>query len=78
MPYGDWSFPDPLPVPGVPPDDPPFHTVQFNELWLAYIIGALENLQRPSMWEGTDAEIDEVLSQIDELIAMFAAGYECP
>ena len=68
MPAGGYSWPDSLQVVGVAPDVTPTHLCQFNPEWLAFVVGAVERLKFPDMWQGTPAEIQECLQQIDELI----------
>jgi len=78
MPEGDWSSPDALPVPGIAPDDPPLVLIQVNEDWIPYLIGAVEKLLDPSMWNGDAETIAETLQQVNQLINQISAGYECP
>lgn len=78
MPTGDWSYPDALGLPEAAPDVSPYHICRFNVDWLAYVLGALERLKKRDIWDGTEEEIDTVLSQIDEAINQIATEYEPP
>lgn len=68
MPAHDFSWPDKLDVVGVAPDATPTHLCRFNPEWLAFVVGAVERLKTPNMWQGTQSEVQECLQQIDELI----------
>lgn len=68
MPAHDFSWPDKLDVVGVAPDATPTHLCRFNPEWLAFVVGAVERLKTPNMWQGTQSEVEECLQQIDELI----------
>lgn len=57
-------------LPGVSPDDAPFHFCRFNVEWLPFIIGALEMLDVDAAWN-PDAQ-----GQVDQLIAQVAVEYE--
>lgn len=50
------SFEQSVTPPDVDPDTGGLVSVYFNPAWLAYVLGALTQLQQPTTWTGTDAE----------------------
>lgn len=71
MPFGDHTWPDPLPPTTADPDDLPTVTVTFNYEYVKLIVGLLNSLQEPWHWEGTDADKQLMIQRLGDLIAIF-------
>lgn len=56
--------------------DAPTQCAQINIVWLGYLLGALELLNRDSRWTGTDAEVFAARQNVESLMRAFALG-EC-
>ena len=72
------SFRQPVPVPGVEPDDGPCFCVQFAPAWQPYILGALDQLSNPATWDTSDPDtLQTTLYQVARLREMFGATSGC-
>lgn len=60
------------PVPDI--FDDPLVCVRFNKAWRGHVYGALERLLWPDAWQGSDAERDDAMQQIWELIVAIGKG----
>jgi len=58
----------PLPRPNAGVFDEPASCIRVNKEWLSYIRGALEVLDQPDAWDGTEAQIEYTRDQVKELI----------
>lgn len=62
-------FPKPVPFEGALAA-PFFHPI-INEKWFSFVWGLLPALLDRELWEGTEAEIDHAIQQVETLIALF-------
>jgi hypothetical protein len=63
------SYNEPVAIPSVPPNVPPFVAARIPTAWLPYILGALSQLRMPPTWVyATNDELDEVMLWVDYLI----------
>lgn len=76
MPFGDWSWPDPLEIPDSSPDESVFHYCRFNVDYLSFVLGAIENLLPPVTWAGDSEQVQLSLSKIHSLIDQIATAAE--
>ena len=56
------------PVPESPPDEGTFIIIGFNPEWLPIVLGLLETIKSPTVWESPPDDISE---QVDELMQLF-------
>lgn len=67
------SYQNPVPVPGVNPEQEPFVSVAFNRAWLGYIVGSLKQLLLQSTWDvATPGELALVQEQAFNLLNLFS------
>ncbi len=62
-----------LPVPTNPPNEGDFVTVSFNGEWIPIIIGLLEQLRSPVVWQDPP---DNIVGQVDELIYLMSPNVD--
>lgn len=79
--FGDaWnqgSFVSQVPAPDADPGAAPTICVQFGAPWLPYVLGALYQLTQPSAWDPTSAGFADVLTQAQDLMAIFSSAEVC-
>ena len=68
--YPEPSFPHPVPPPVA--DAEPEAVVCIPNMWLPYVLGALQQLIEPTTWQGTDEEIQAVQADAATLIDSIA------
>lgn len=66
-------FTEPLPRPGAEPESPPYGCLVINREWIPYILGALEVFRWEDAWQGTPAQVNTTLGQVQNLLWMFAS-----
>jgi len=57
------------PIPSADIFDTPTYCFEINAEWLPHILGALDVLDQPDAWEGTEADIEAARDQIRKLMA---------
>lgn len=62
----------PQPIPTAAIDAQPAACALINLEWLAHIAGAIEALNQPDAWQGTDEEIYNAQQQLEQLAAAFS------
>lgn len=63
---------NPQPIPAAAIDAQPAACALINLEWLAHIAGAIEALNQPDAWQGTDEEIYNAQQQLEQLAAAFS------
>lgn len=61
--YPASSFPFPVPLPDVPPDEGDMLVVAYNPAWTPVLVAAVEQLLLPSTWEG---DHDQKIAALNE------------
>lgn len=60
---------NPTPIPAQNWDDDTVLCIRANEFWMSHILGALEVLDQPDTWVGTDEEIQAARDNVNEILA---------
>lgn len=63
---------NPQPIPAAAIDAQPAACALINLEWLAHIVGAIEAINQPDAWQGTDEEIYQAQQQLEALAAAFS------
>jgi hypothetical protein len=64
----------PLPVPSTEIDAEPMVSLCFNEDWLPYVLGALKQLARYEIWQGSKEDMAYAVGEATQLAQMFQDG----
>jgi len=72
------SYYSPVDIPVAGPLDAPLRCASINDEWLKYVAGALSQLRLPVAWRyTTNAQLDDVMGDVDVLIAAIGAADWC-
>lgn len=61
----------PQPIPPAPPFANPTWCLEVSEEWAVFILGALEVLDQPDAWQGSEGEVQAARDKVNEIIASF-------
>lgn len=70
-------FVSPVPIPDVAWNETPTRCIRVNAQWCSYILGALECLDQPDVWQGTDEQIFDARQQVREIMLAVMGAQEC-
>lgn len=62
-------FPKPVPMEGAL--DAPFYSPRLNYQWFKFVWGLIPALLQEELWEGTEAEIQHAIRQVELLLSLF-------
>lgn len=65
---------EPLPVPAAGVHDGDVLLIRVNPAWWSHALGALDILTRREAWDGTEAEIDHAVQQVEKLMQGINSG----
>lgn len=70
----------PMDIPSVGPFDMPRRCLEVNAEWAGYIIGVLNALAQPDAWSGTEAQRQNAVDMVEQIISQLAREncYEAP
>lgn len=69
------SFTEGVAIPAQAPGSTPYVYICFNETWLPYVLGALQQLCQPRTWiTSSQAALESVLGEAQDLLAQVAAA----